>query len=152
MRALGVVVLPPALDQQAGLGQRPEERAVEQLVAQFGPGRLLKFGPAACDYVMACPSLRRPWDRVASLEEEEARMSEVAFLGIDLCKTSCSVVGMSAGGRVVLRRRVARDGISALLGKLPRCVVAMEACCGTRRAAARTMSVVLRRRSGTRSG
>jgi transposase len=58
-------------------------------------------------------------------------MSEVAVLGIDLGKTSCSVAGMSAGGQVVLRRRVARDGIPALLAKLPRCVVAMEACCGT---------------------
>jgi transposase len=57
-------------------------------------------------------------------------MSEVAVLGIDLGKTSCSVVGMSANGQVVFRRRVARDGIPALLGKLPRCVVAMEACCG----------------------
>jgi hypothetical protein len=51
-------------------------------------------------------------------------MTEVAVLGIDLGKTSCSVVGMSVGGRV------ARDGLQALLGKLPPCVVAMEACCG----------------------
>ncbi|WP_424140714.1 IS110 family transposase [Roseomonas chloroacetimidivorans] len=57
-------------------------------------------------------------------------MSEVAVLGIDLGKTSCSVAGMSAGGQVVLRRRVTRDGIPALLAKLPPCVVAMEACCG----------------------
>lgn len=57
-------------------------------------------------------------------------MSEVAVLGIDLGKTSCSVSGMSADGQVVLRRRVTRDGIPALLGKLPSCVAAMEACCG----------------------
>lgn len=57
-------------------------------------------------------------------------MADVAVLGIDLGKTSCSVVGMDAGGRVVLRRRVARDGLPALLGKVPSCVVAMEACCG----------------------
>lgn len=57
-------------------------------------------------------------------------MVEVAVLGIDLGKTSCSVAGMSADGEVVLRRRVARDGIPTLLGRLPPCVVAMEACCG----------------------
>ena len=57
-------------------------------------------------------------------------MSEVSVLGIDLGKTGCSVAGMSAEGRVVFRRRVARDGIPALLAKLPPCVVAMEACCG----------------------
>ena len=56
-------------------------------------------------------------------------MADVAVLGIDLGKGSCSVVGMDAGGRVVLRRRVARDGLPALLGKVPSCVVAMEACC-----------------------
>jgi transposase len=57
-------------------------------------------------------------------------MLEVSVLGIDLGKTSCSVAGMSASGKVVLRRRVARDGIPALLTKLPACVVATEACCG----------------------
>ena len=57
-------------------------------------------------------------------------MLEVSVLGIDLGKTSFSVVGMSASGQVVLRRRVARAGIAALLTKLPPCVVAMEACCG----------------------
>lgn len=57
-------------------------------------------------------------------------MAEVAVLGIDLGKNNCSVAGMSASGQVVFRRRVARDGISALLSKIPPCVVAMEACCG----------------------
>ena len=79
---------------------------------------------------MARPSLRRPWDRVAAFEVEEAGLLEVSVLGIDLGKTSCSVTGMSASGQVVLRRRVARNSIAALLTKLPPCVVAMEACCG----------------------
>jgi transposase len=57
-------------------------------------------------------------------------MQEIAVLGIDLGTTSCSVAGMAVGGQFVLRRRVARDGIAALLVKLPPCVVAMEACCG----------------------
>ena len=57
-------------------------------------------------------------------------MSEVAVLGIDLGKTSCRVAGLSAEGQVVFRRRVRRDGIPALLAKLPPSVVAMEACCG----------------------
>src|SRR5919199_1345821 len=54
----------------------------------------------------------------------------IAVLGIDLGKNSCSVVGLDARGRVVLRRRVSRDGIVKLAAGLPRCVVAMEACCG----------------------
>ncbi len=57
-------------------------------------------------------------------------MAVVAVLGIDLGKNSCSVAGLDDVGRVVVRRRVARDGLADLLDKLPRCVVAMEACCG----------------------
>jgi transposase len=57
-------------------------------------------------------------------------MADVAVLGIDLGKNSCSVVGMAAEGRVVLRRRMGREALPALLGKVPSCTVAMEACCG----------------------
>ena len=57
-------------------------------------------------------------------------MTAVSVFGIDLGKNSCSVVGLDKAGRVVLRRRVARDGLRALLAKLPSCIVAMEACCG----------------------
>src|SRR5215208_6857346 len=55
---------------------------------------------------------------------------QIAVLGIDLGKNSCSVVGLDAGGRVVLRRRLQRDGVVKLAAGLPRCVMAMEACCG----------------------
>jgi transposase len=55
---------------------------------------------------------------------------EIAVLGIDLGKNSCSIVGLDAVGAVVLRRRMRREGVIKLTGKLKRCVVAMEACCG----------------------
>jgi transposase len=55
---------------------------------------------------------------------------QIAVLGIDLGKNSCSVVGLDAGGRVVLRRRLNRDGVVKLAAELPHCVMAMEACCG----------------------
>jgi transposase len=54
----------------------------------------------------------------------------IAVLGIDIGKNVCSVVGLDDTGAVVLRRRVRRDTLVALVGKLPACVVAMEACCG----------------------
>ena len=54
----------------------------------------------------------------------------IAVLGIDLGKNSCSVVGLDASGRAVLRRRLHRDGVIRLAAGLPRCVMAMEACCG----------------------
>ena len=54
----------------------------------------------------------------------------IAVLGIDLGKNSCSVVGLDSGGKVVLRRRLSRDGVVKLASGLPPCVTAMEACCG----------------------
>src|SRR3954451_22438364 len=55
---------------------------------------------------------------------------QIAVLGIDLAKNSCNVVGLDADGRVVLRRRLSRDGVTKLAAGLPACVMAMEACCG----------------------
>ena len=55
---------------------------------------------------------------------------QIAILGIDLGKNSCSVVGLDVAGRVVLRRRLRRDGVIKLAAVMPGCVMAMEACCG----------------------
>ena len=55
---------------------------------------------------------------------------QIAVLGIDLGKNSCSLVGLDVVGKVVVRRRMRRETVIAFAGKLPSCVVAMEACCG----------------------
>src|SRR5579863_7157517 len=55
---------------------------------------------------------------------------QIAVLGIDLGKNSCSIVGLDVRGAVVLRRRLRREGIIKLAAKLQPCVVAIEACCG----------------------
>ena len=55
---------------------------------------------------------------------------EISVLGIDLGKNSCSVVGLDANGKVVVRRRMHRDSVIKLASGLAPCVVAMEACCG----------------------
>jgi transposase len=57
-------------------------------------------------------------------------MQQIAVLGIDLGKNSCSVVGLDGAGRVIMRRRMRREGVVALAAGLPPCTVAMEACCG----------------------
>ena len=51
-------------------------------------------------------------------------------LGIDLGKNVCSLVGLDVAGRVVLRRRMTRERVIAFAHQLPRCIMAMEACCG----------------------
>jgi transposase len=71
---------------------------------------------------------------------------QIAVLGIDLGKNSCSVVGLDASGRVVLQRRMHRDGVVKLAAGLPGCVVAVEACGG------RTTSAAGCGTSATRSG
>src|SRR6476619_2260921 len=55
---------------------------------------------------------------------------QIAVLGIDLGKNSCSVVGLDGAGAVIKRRRMRPESIAAFAQKLPACVVAMEACCG----------------------
>ena len=54
----------------------------------------------------------------------------IAIVGIDLGKNSCSVAGLDGTGAVVLRRRVSLGKLTGFVGRLPTCVVAMEACCG----------------------
>ncbi|MCA7119194.1 MAG: IS110 family transposase [Acidibrevibacterium sp.] len=55
---------------------------------------------------------------------------EIAVLGIDLGKNSCSLAGLDASGAVVKRRRMRPDSVTAFTAKIPACVIAMEACCG----------------------
>jgi transposase len=55
---------------------------------------------------------------------------DIAIIGIDLGKNSCSVVGLDGAGHLVLRRRMQPQTIVSLAAKLPACVVAMEAGCG----------------------
>ena len=55
---------------------------------------------------------------------------QIAVLGIDLGKNSCSVVGLDESGGVVVRRRMHRLSVIKFAGGLTPCVVAMEACCG----------------------
>ena len=55
---------------------------------------------------------------------------DIAVLGIDLGKNSCSVVGLDSSGKVILRRRMQRKTIVGLASKLSPCIIAMEACCG----------------------
>ena len=55
---------------------------------------------------------------------------DIAIIGIDLGKNSCSLAGMDASGRVVLRRRMRRSSLESFAKGLGRCIIVMEACCG----------------------
>ena len=57
-------------------------------------------------------------------------MSEVITVGLDLAKNVFQVHGADGAGRVVLRKKLRRAQVLEFFGKLPACVVAMEACGG----------------------
>jgi len=51
-------------------------------------------------------------------------------LGIDLAKTSFSLVGMDQYGRVVLRKTLKRAQLLPFIAQCPSCLIGMEACSG----------------------
>ena len=57
-------------------------------------------------------------------------MDNVTTVGIDLAKNVFSVHGVNAKVARVLRRTVRRDQLLALVARLPRCLIGMEACSG----------------------
>ena len=61
---------------------------------------------------------------------KKERVVTIAIVGIDLGKNSCSVAALDGSGAVLVRRRMSRAKLAEYVGRLPACVVAMEACCG----------------------
>jgi transposase len=54
-------------------------------------------------------------------------MSEIITVGLDLAKNVFQAHGADASGRAVLRKKLRRDQVLEFFGRLPSCVVAMEA-------------------------
>ena len=55
-------------------------------------------------------------------------MDEITTIGIDLAKSIFQIHAVDASGAVVIAKAVRRRDLLALLAKLPRCLVGMEAC------------------------
>ncbi len=51
-------------------------------------------------------------------------------LGIDLAKTSFSLVSMDQHGKVVLRKTLKRTQLLPFIAQCPTCLIGMEACSG----------------------
>lgn len=54
----------------------------------------------------------------------------IVTLGLDLGKNWVHMVGLDAGGRIVLRRRLRRDRLLVETVNMPPCLIGLEACCG----------------------
>src|SRR5438309_1022226 len=59
-----------------------------------------------------------------------AKLAEIAVIGIDLGKNSCSLAALDGKGAVIKRWRMRPASIVAFAKDLPACMIAMEACCG----------------------
>ncbi len=55
-------------------------------------------------------------------------MKEVSIVGLDLAKRVFQVHAARTDGSVVSRRKLSRAQVLAFFTKLPKCIVAMEAC------------------------
>src|ERR1051325_2459348 len=74
---------------------------------------------------------RRPWcARVVAFvtTEQEASVSEVSTIGLDLAKHVFQAHGADASGKVGFRKRLRREKVLEFFAGKPACVVAMEAC------------------------
>ncbi|RYF04014.1 MAG: IS110 family transposase [Oxalobacteraceae bacterium] len=56
--------------------------------------------------------------------------NDIAVLGIDLGKNSCSLAAFDNTGALLMRKRMTRDAVVTFAAGLPACTIAMEACCG----------------------
>jgi transposase len=65
-------------------------------------------------------------DRISS--NGEPSMGEITTIGLDLAKHVFQVHGVDAEGTVVLRKQLRRGQVLSFFGRLPRCLVGMEAC------------------------
>ena len=55
---------------------------------------------------------------------------QITTIGLDIGKSWFHVVGFTAAGSIVVRRRFSRRQLSEYMANLPPCLVGMEACCG----------------------
>ncbi|MCK1420196.1 MULTISPECIES: hypothetical protein [unclassified Bradyrhizobium] len=55
-------------------------------------------------------------------------MDKVSIIGLDLAKNVFQIHGTGRDGRMILRKKLNRSRLLEFFTKLPRCVVAMEAC------------------------
>src|SRR5215204_7289859 len=58
----------------------------------------------------------------------ELSMGEITTIGLDLAKHVFQVHGVDAEGTAVLRKQLRRAQVLGFFGKLPRCLVGLEAC------------------------
>src|SRR5712671_5551704 len=65
---------------------------------------------------------------VVELNQREPSMTEVSRIGLDLAKSVFQVHGVDAREEVTVRRALRRSQMLSWFGKLPPCLIGIEAC------------------------
>jgi transposase len=55
-------------------------------------------------------------------------MGQVTTIGLDIAKSVFQVHGVDAAGAAVVRQRLTRSNLLKFFGKLPLCLIGIEAC------------------------
>src|SRR5947208_1756262 len=75
------------------------------------------------------PGIDVPWgDRPETNHYEGAVRMQVSTIGIDLAKNAFQVHGVDAAEKPVLKKQLRRGQMLEFFGKLPSCLIGMEAC------------------------
>ena len=56
---------------------------------------------------------------------------EIRTIGIDLGKTIFHLVGLDGNGNIVKKKHFSRTQLIQFLANAPKCLIGMEACCGS---------------------
>ena len=67
---------------------------------------------------------------LSTIDKVGGSKMKITTLGIDLAKTVFHMHGEDARGKVVIRKRLSRKTLTALVANLPPCLIGMEACGG----------------------
>ena len=65
-----------------------------------------------------------------TIDEAGGSKMDVTTLGIDLAKNVFHVHGEDELGNTLIRKRLSRKKLTALVAQLPRCLIGLEACGG----------------------
>jgi len=55
----------------------------------------------------------------------------ITTIGIDLAKTSFSLVGTNKHGKIMLRKTLTRKKLLSFIAQCPACLIGLEACSGS---------------------
>src|SRR5262249_33741957 len=113
---------------EGGIGHQPQNRQSARPRGATDAARPRRRGDRMMGWMAPLRHLSAKLlsDRISS--EREPSMGEITTIGFDLAKHVFQVHGVDAEGATVLRKQLRRAQVLAFFGRLPPCLVGLEAC------------------------